>query len=809
LKAKLQASLRDFRIGWRLLVKEPAYSAVVVFGLAAGIAACFLLLGYVAHSFSYDRNVPERESVVRLMERWNLDAMGRTWSDACSLPARDAALASGQPVLASAVVERGLDVRAGSQVYSLSVTLVDPDFQKIFSPRVLAGDLHAALTRPDALALSRETALRLFGRADVVGQVLQSNSQAYVVAAVVADQPAATTLPFDALGGTRSAVWPEDARRPFEQSWGGTPGRVYLKLLPGADAQAVLDAVQRGLRKSPLVQRDFAEQVAALQGHDLIDHKLGALGDAYLDPDTLERSPIHGDRQAILGLAAVSLLILLLAAVNYVNLATVRTLARQREIAMRKVLGASAVTVARQFLAESVLVCLIATLLGLLLAWLVQPLFSDLVQRRFDNMFSPGALLLALAFGALLGVLAGAWPAWSALRVRANAALAGRPGTETARGLWARRCLTALQFAAAMGLTGTTLAVAWQTHYTSRLSPGFDPRPLLTFRIAGDMRNPHVRALRDEIARLPGVAGVAESDIPVTSSNNYTSLQREGGQATDINQYGVSPEFFDVYGLAPVAGRLYSPALDRIGQTDRIVIDASAARKFGFASAQDAVGKLLKGTDKEDRRMQIVGVAPDMRHRSARNGEQPSVFFLRERLRTFTVRVSRGQEMAARQAIEEVWPRYFPNETLNVVHMDSFLFQEFYEEDLRLAKLLAASSVIATLIAAFGIYVLAAYSVQRRTREIVLRKLHGAGRLAVGGMVLREFAGLVGAGALMGLPLAWLGMQRYLAGFIERAPGGVWTIAAALVVAGAVALGSTLRHTLAAVRIRPALALRE
>jgi putative ABC transport system permease protein len=809
LKAKLQASLRDFRIGWRLLVKEPAYSAVVVFGLAAGIAACFLLLGYVAHSFSYDRNVPERESVVRLMERWNLDAMGRTWSDACSLPARDAALASGQPVLASAVVERGLDVRAGSQVYSLSVTLVDPDFQKIFSPRVLAGDLHAALTRPDALALSRETALRLFGRADVVGQVLQSNSQAYVVAAVVADQPAATTLPFDALGGTRSAVWPEDARRPFEQSWGGTPGRVYLKLLPGADAQAVLDAVQRGLRKSPLVQRDFAEQVAALQGHDLIDHKLGALGDAYLDPDTLERSPIHGDRQAILGLAAVALLILLLAAVNYVNLATVRTLARQREIAMRKVLGASAVTVARQFLAESVLVCLIATLLGLLLAWLVQPLFSDLVQRRFDNMFSPGALLLALAFGALLGVLAGAWPAWSALRVRANAALAGRPGTETARGLWARRCLTALQFAAAMGLTGTTLAVAWQTHYTSRLSPGFDPRPLLTFRIAGDMRNPHVRALRDEIARLPGVAGVAESDIPVTSSNNYTSLQREGGQATDINQYGVSPEFFDVYGLAPVAGRLYSPALDRIGQTDRIVIDASAARKFGFASAQDAVGKLLKGTDKEDRRMQIVGVAPDMRHRSARNGEQPSVFFLRERLRTFTVRVSRGQEMAARQAIEEVWPRYFPNETLNVVHMDSFLFQEFYEEDLRLAKLLAASSVIATLIAAFGIYVLAAYSVQRRTREIVLRKLHGAGRLAVGGMVLREFAGLVGAGALVGLPLAWLGMQRYLAGFIERAPGGVWTIAAALVVAGAVALGSTLRHTLAAVRIRPALALRE
>jgi putative ABC transport system permease protein len=802
----MKMNLRDFRVGWRQLLKEPAYSAVVVFGLAVGIAVCYLLLGFVRHSFSYDENVPERERVMRLMQRWNVAAVGNDWSDSISLPAREAALASGQPLLASAVIDYNLDVRAGDVVGTVMVALVDPDFPKIFAPRVLAGDLHAALTRPDALALTREAAIKLFGRADVVGKTVQNDRRTYVVAAVLADQPAATTLPYEGLASTSGTIWP--SLKNFRNAWGGVAGRAYLKLLPGADPQVVLDAVRRGLNQSPLVRRDYADQVAALDGRDLIEYKLGPIADAYLDPDLKENSQIHGDRRAMFGLAAVALLILLLAAVNYVNLATIRTLARQREIAMRKVLGASAQAVARQFLAESVLVCLIATMLGLLLAWLVLPLFSDLVQRRFDTMFRPGAVAAALLFGMLLGVAAGAWPTWSALRVRASAALAGRSGSETVRGLWLRRSLTALQFAAAMGLTGTTLAVAWQTHYASTLSPGFDPRPLLTLPAGNDMRDPRMRAFRDEVLRLPGVAGVAEANLPVTSSNNITSLRREGGQAIDLNLYAVSPEFFDVYGLKPLAGRLYSPALDRINETDRVVINASAARKFGFSSPQEAVGKILGGSDKDDQQMQVVGVAPDIRHRSAREGEQPSVFYLRDRVRILTIRCS-GDPVAVRHAVQDLWPRHFPNEPVDVVHMDRFIVDQFYADDLRLAKLLAASSVIATAIAAFGIYVLAAYSVQRREREIVLRKLYGANGAEVGGLVLREFALLVGAGALVGLPPAWIALQRYLAGFTERAPIGAWTILAALLLALLVTLGSTLRHTLAAVRIRPARALRE
>ncbi|RZA31265.1 MAG: FtsX-like permease family protein, partial [Lysobacteraceae bacterium] len=527
---------------------------------------------------------------------------------------------------------------------------------------------------------------------------------------------------------------------------------------------------------------------------------------AYLDPLIKDFSPTHADRKTIFGLGAVGVLILVLAATNYVNLATVRTLRRQREIAVRKVLGASTQAVSRHFLAESVLVCLIATAIGLLLAWLLLPVFSDLVQRKLDQMFMPPSLGLSLLLGVLVGLLAGAYPAWSAIKVRPTAALAGRGNSETVGGLRLRRVLTVLQFATAMGLTSLTLAVAWQTRYASTLDPGFDTTPLLSVATSDDMRSANVRAFRDALARIPGVTGVGVSESTVTVNFNSTALQREGGSPIEINNRQVSPDFFDVFGLKPAAGRLYEPGRDKVEDEDKIVINEAGVRKFGFASAQDAVGKFII-TPSGEARMQVIGVVPDIRHRSAREEMQATVYFPGDRTGVFTVRTGPDQQ-AVQRAIEELWPRYFPNDVLEVQRVSS-MFALSYADDLRMAKLLGASSVIATAIAAFGIYVLAAYSVQRKSREIVLRKLYGAGHAAIGRLVAREFVVLIAIGALFGLPVAFVAVQRYLAGFTEQAPVGAWTLAAALAVAALVAMGSTVRHAVAAVQIRPAQALRE
>ena len=362
-----------------------------------------------------------------------------------------------------------------------------------------------------------------------------------------------------------------------------------------------------------------------------------------------------------------------------------------------------------------------------------------------------------MVLGVALGVAAGAYPTWSALRVRATAALAGRGNAETAGGQWLRRVLTVLQFATAMGLTGLTLAVAWQTRHASLLDPGFAHSELLIVQTSGDMRDANVSAFRDALARLPGVSKVGVSGAPVTAD------------------------------------------------TDKVVINRAAARKLGFDSARDAVGKYIR--EPEGAARQVIGVAPDIRHRSARDEMQATIYMLSERTGVFTLRAS-GDLQAVERAVEALWPRFFPNDVISMMRADA-MFAENYADDLRLAKLLAASSVVAIAIAAFGIYVLSAYSVQRRIREIVLRKLYGASGGAIGRLVTREFALLIGLGAAIGLPVAWIAGERYLAAFTERAPIGLWTVGAALGVAASVALLATLRHTLSAVRLAPALALRD
>ncbi len=321
------------------------------------------------------------------------------------------------------------------------------------------------------------------------------------------------------------------------------------------------------------------------------------------------------------------------------------------------------------------------------------------------------------------------------------------------------------------------------------------------------MRDAHFSAFKDALARLPGVAGVAASDAPVTVNENSTAMQRDGGQPIEISYLLVSPDFFDVYGLTPVAGRMYSPRRDTILDADKIIVNAAGAAKLGFASPEGAVGKFVRDPEGAAAARQVIGIAPAIRHKSAREAAQPTIYLLSRRTDTLTVKIS-GDARAVQKSIEELWPRFFPNEVLAMTRLDG-MFAENYADDLRLAKLLAASSVIAIAIAAFGIYVLSAYSVQRRSREIVLRKLYGASAAAIGRLVVKEFAALIGAGALLGLPVAWLATERYLAAFTERAPIGLWTMGAALAVAAAVALGSTLRHTLYAVRVAPVLALRD
>jgi len=801
--------LRDFRIGWRLLLKQPAYSLVAILGLTIGFAASLLLLAYVRFSLGVNGGVPEASQIYLIKSK--LEVGPAFWSEATPWPYLDAARRSGLTLQSTLVQPLPSALKVEQKVTrNVELVAVDPDFAEMFGLRPLSGDLGAALTRPDALALTESLARKLFGRTDVLERSVVIGDRSYQVVALLPDVRADSTLQFSALVGTGTGLWSNEQRTQLRQDWGRTKGgRLFVKL-PGTDAAPLERLLQDAADKSPL-QKSFPP--ALLQGlgdKKLFELRLTALPDLYFDRDTANSpgSSPHGDLRAVWGMLAVAALILMLAASNYVNLATVQMVRRQREIALRKLMGASVAHVGRLFIAESVMVTMLATLLGLAVAAALMGPFGELMDRRLDPVFTPLNVAGALGLGLLVGLAAGAYPAWVAWRVRPQQTLAGRGSSETVGSLRLRRALTVLQFATAMALTAATLAIAWQTWFASHADPGFDPQPLLVVEAPGEPGGPALRSLREGLARLPGVQGVAAAqDVlgrPFVGNNDEVS--RGDGASVTMPLPAVSTNFFHVLGVQPLAGRLFDPAVDSEDKAAVAVLNAQAVQGLGFDSPQAALGQLLTvGSGAEAMTVRIVGVAPNLRYESLREVQQPMVYLPSAETNVLTLRVA-GDLTLAERAAEALLAGAFPEDEVTLRRQAAY-YAENYLDDLRLAQLLTLACIIALAVAVFGIYVLSAYNLQRLTRQIVLRRLFGASDGAIARLVGRELLLLLVGSGLIGLPIALLAYQRYLAGFLERAPIGLWPLLAALLLALGVALLSTLRHTLVARRIRPAVAL--
>jgi cell division protein FtsX len=796
--------LRDFRIGWRLLLQQPAYSLVVIGGLAVGFAACFLLFGYVAYCLNFNSGIPDNERVVVVKQRINLFPRP-DWQLFALLPLRDVARSSG--LVNAAIMVKGIDtpLRAGAELRALDLQVADADFSALFNIRASQGDLQATLTQPDGLALTQSAAAKLFGDRPALGQSVHVGDTVLQVRAMLPDPPANSSLQYEALIGTSSSAWPE---RDTIISNSGR-GTLYMKLKPGASIESLTTLLQEASERQPFNQRMKSGPMGKrLNGRNVADIRLMSLRDAYFDADMAasRAGASYGQRSSVFGLAAGGLLILLLASINYVNLATVRTLRRQREIGLRKLLGASTGQLVRQFLSEAVLTAMLAAIVGLLLAWLLLPTFSDLVNRRMDGMFTLLHCLAALGFSIVIGVCAGAYPAWLARHARPSAALSGRGSSETIAGLWLRRVLTVLQFATAMAFSAATLAVGWQSWYASHASPGLDVNRLLVLNMPDDsVGKPAANAFLDQLRRLPGIDSVSTISEAVGRDGMklINVMATRDGSEIPLEAKFVSPNWFEANGLHALHGQTFNPRIDPNDDTDTggVLLNADGAAALGYASPQEAVGQMLPPAGAK-----IVGIAPEIRYQGLHAPSKALIYRVRP-ASVVMLRTSASVD-AAYGMIEPLWRHSFPKAILEIQTQQAIL-TERYAEDARLMRILAISSVTAIALAAFGIYVLSAYSVQRSRREIVLRKLHGAGRKDIALMLAREFSLLVGAGALIGLPLAAVATQRYLASYTEHAPVGGWTLAAALLLAVLVALVSTTRHTLTAMRMPPLLALKD
>ncbi|MGZ8294129.1 MAG: FtsX-like permease family protein [Telluria sp.] len=813
-------TLKDFRIGWRTLVNEPAYSLVVILGLGVGLAASLLLFGYVHYSWQYNAQVPDAANVYVVKHRANVDPKA-PWYDQAPLLLWSAATKTPGVVAATGYLPSrpngaGFTVNAGGQLSQVEGLTVLPGFAEMLGLQAVQGNLASALDRPDSFAISEAGALRVFGTTNVVGRTVKVEGQVVRVGAVLGTPRANTTIPFDVLLGVNSVLMEKGFGEEMLTGAQGWPGKLLVRVHPAASVPGIAANLQQVVDSAPQLNRQPPEVKQRLGKRKAMDIALSPLREAYFDQD-VEGNFIAGkgdraNRAVVAGLGAIAFLILALAAMNYVNLAAVRMLRRQREVAMRKVLGASVKQIVLQLLAESILVSLVATGLGLLLAWLALPLFSELVDRNLDGLLSARNVGAAVVLGLMLGVVTMAWPAWIAIRVRPGEALAGRADTESARGVKLRRAMTVLQVSTAMGFASVTLAVAWQTEFAMRAFPGFDPAPLVIVELPFETMSAPAKArnFMTELAAQRGIAGVAISEDAVGRSNGvfHRELKRPGGPAAATEVKWVGLNFFEQYRIKPEAGRLFDPKIDKEEDPVPFVINAIAARELGFANPAEAVGQtlVLPGFDSKPVYKRVVGIAPEVRFHSLRDKPGAMGYELANAGTIVTVRAS-GTVSEAERAVRAAWAKHFPDAIMKS-HRASDILAVNYADDARMAKLLAVATSIALAIAAFGTYVLSAHTVQRRSKEIVLRKLHGARRRDIGKLVLREIGALTLVAAVIGLPLAAVAIQRYLASYVEHAPIGYWTMLFALASTLAIALAAVARQAWIAMRMAPSDALR-
>jgi hypothetical protein len=817
--------LQDFRVGLRVLAKDPVYSLVSILGLGVGLGVCLLLLGYARYCWQYNAQVPDADNVYIVKQRSNLE-LGTPWYDQVPLLLLAAARAAPGVTNSSGYVGWfPLTVEVNGQLRKLRSLTVLPGFAEMMGLRAIKGDLSEALSRPDGIAITEDTAIRVFGTSDVLGRTLQlrlsavdENRSTARITAILHNPPANTTIPFETLNGPNLSLVPASMRGELlgESAW---LGYLLVHVRPGTSVAAVAEVLQHAIDGAPSTQKIPPEMKERLGDRKVMDIKLSRLRDAYFDRDVAANftslTVDRGDSTVVAGLVAIAILILALAAINYVNLATLRVIRRQREIAMRKVLGAGKDRLALQFVAESLLVSLLATTVGLLLAYLALPTFSQLMSRDLGSVLSLANVAAALGLGLALGLLSAIYPAWTAFGVRPSLMLRGRPDSESPRSKHLRQVLSVLQVAAAMGLASLTLAIFWQARFAIDASPGFDPSALLVLDlpVGVSAQDEKPRGLMAALSQQPELAGIAVSNDPVGRSKQRwsTEIKREAREAVSMDVKSVSANFFEEYGIKPVVGRLFDSKIDRGDDPVPIAINAIAARQLGFASPEQAVGQILlfRSTASDSPALitkRIVGIAPEIRFHSLREVPGAIAYELWSNSATLTVRAS-GSIADAEHAVQTVWPKYFPNTVLEMKSAKE-IYAANYADDAKLARLLALSTAVAMIIAAFGMYVLATDAVQRRTKEIALRKLFGTRRRDIGKLVAKEIGAIILLSAVVALPLAALAIGRYLAAYTEWTPLAFWALAVALLVSLATAAFAGARQTWIAMGLKPAVALR-
>ncbi|MFI5159850.1 MAG: ABC transporter permease [Sphingobacteriales bacterium] len=750
--------LRNYiKIAFRNLWRHKSFSLINIIGLAVGMTAFLLIVMYVSFETSYDKFHAKVDQVYRL----NVDIKSANdvlKFSASSAPMGPAIKADFPEVLESTRIfpDEAL-IKVNNQVFQENrVYTTEPSFFKVFSFPLVKGDPETALKTPYSMVLTETTAKKYFGTADPMGKTFMIEGKDLVtVTGIVKDPPANSQFQFHMLYSISTMEKKYPGR--LEQ-WGNFGNFTYLLLTKNADPARLQS-------KFPAFLKRHISEDNRKQGQDYALY-LKPLKDVYMDP---RGGFEQGSLSNVYIFSVVALFILVIAAINFINLTTARATERAKEVGVRKVIGAARNQLTIQFLGESVILCLVSFVLAVALVSLLLSMFNQLAGKIISQtILEHGFAGLLLLISLLIGVVAGAYPALALSAFKPVMILKGR-FSSSSKGALLRKGLVVFQFTISIVLIVGTLVVYRQLNYMRSQPLGFDKNQMVTLDFGNDDNViKSYESIKNEFRSIPNVLAVAVSHgLPgVGSANAHSEFENRQGamQPLNINMYDVDYDFIPEYGMKVIAGRTFSKDYGT-DTTKATVINEATAKILGYTSPKDAIGKKFSQWGRDG---QIIGVVKDFHYRSLQENVEPLNMRVNpSNARIFTLKIAATGIPATLAAIEAKWKLLIPQRPFNYAFVDENFNKQYAGEE-RFGKLFMYFAVLAIFISCLGLLGLASYSTLQRTREIGIRKVLGASIPGIVNMLSKEFLILVVIAAFIAFPLAWYGMNRWLKDFAYK-----------------------------------------
>ena len=784
LKNYLKIALRNLR-------RHKGYAFITVAGLAVGLAVCLMMGLFIQFKLSYDRFHANADRVYRLYQHDE-----QRGAIATTPPGIAQALKITFPEIEQAAVVQGprrhlfrLEARP---FFIGGVVTADEAFFEVFPYRLLRGDPQTALAGPGRLVLTQSLARQHFGDEDPLGRTLTfENREDLEITGVVEDPPGNAHFHFNAL---RSLSEEERAARYGSSvNWARYGGYTYLLLHEGVDPTVLAAKI--------VAYEEAADKPAFIKGPPRL--ALLPVTRIHLHTKLQDEIAPTSDVRYLYLFSAIGLMILLIACVNYMNLATARSARRAREVGVRKVVGARRSQLIRQFLSESLLISLLALPLALLLVELALPAVSRLIGQEIALDYArDGWMLLALAGLVLLvGIMSGSYPALFLSAFRPAHVLTGR-GVSLRRGsLFLRKALVVFQFTATVVFLVGAVVVHVQLEYLQHKRLGFDQEYVVTIRDRALAE--HYAAFKQTLLESSHVKAVTSGAPPGIGWRSMTRIleDQETQEPWALDILVVDYDYLETLGLKLIAGRVFSP--DFPGDTEEAVILSEAAVRQ-FRLADDPTGQQVDATHEN----RIIGVVEDFHNTSLHDPIGPIAMMLKPGFNTvILVRLTPGSLAEKRAVLEQTWARFVPDRPFEFAFLDDQIDQLYHVEE-RLARIFDLFSALAVLIACLGLFGLAAFSAEQRTKEIGIRKVFGATVAGIMVLLSKDFARLVLVAIVLAAPLAFLAMNRWLETFAYRTELSWEIFLAAGLAALLVALSTVSYQAIRAARANPIDSLR-